>query len=490
MERGPAKVLGLILAVLIVVGLTAYEVSVIRQSTPTGATAQSEPAPAPAAGPTPAPPQAEIAAVKPTEAVPPDAKPAEIKPADTAAATPPAALPSFDVVRVEPTGDAVVAGQAEPQAKVEVLDGAATIATAEANENGEWALALDKPLPPGTHDLAVRMTSKDNATATLSDQRVTVSVPEKGGKDVLVVVNTPDSASKVLQVPDAAVAAPAEQQVAAAPPAGAAETAPVAPAESTPAAGETTAPAAEPPAAAAAPAEQVASASTVAEPPVQGEAPVAAEPQVAAEAPVATEAPVKAEPPIKTEPPVPTEQLAAKAEPPKPEVAVAAVEADTSGSVYIAGTSKTGETVRVYLDDQALGEAKPSPSGTWLLETQKDLPAGAYTVRADQIDAAGTVIARSEVPFEREVEVAVLKPVGQAGAGTDGGATLTGAMPEMETVIIKKGDNLWRIARGTWGKGIRWSTIYQANTDQIRNPHWIYPGQVFIMPKGSVSWTD
>jgi len=109
-------------------------------------------------------------------------------------------------------------------------------------------------------------------------------------------------------------------------------------------------------------------------------------------------------------------------------------------------------------------------------------------VRADQVDSAGTVIARSEVPFEREVEVAILKPSGTAGGDT--GATLTGAMPEMETVIIKRGDNLWRIARGAWGKGIRWSTIYQANNDQIRNPHWIYPGQVFIMPKGNVTWTN
>jgi nucleoid-associated protein YgaU len=60
----------------------------------------------------------------------------------------------------------------------------------------------------------------------------------------------------------------------------------------------------------------------------------------------------------------------------------------------------------------------------------------------------------------------------------------------METVIIKRGDNLWRIARGAWGKGVRWSTIYRANTDQIRDPHWIYPGQVFVMPKGSTTWTE
>jgi nucleoid-associated protein YgaU len=84
--------------------------------------------------------------------------------------------------------------------------------------------------------------------------------------------------------------------------------------------------------------------------------------------------------------------------------------------------------------------------------------------------------------------VADLKPSATAGAG-QAGASAAGQVP-METVIIKRGDNLWRIARSAWGNGLRWTTIYQANTDQIRNPHWIYPGQIFIMPKGSAAWTD
>ena len=174
--------------------------------------------------------------------------------------------------------------------------------------------------------------------------------------------------------------------------------------------------------------------------------------------------------------------------PPAPEVVVGAVEADTSGALYIGGTAKTDETVRVYLNDQPLGDSKPSAAGAWLVQAERDLPAGKYTVRADQIDADGKVIARSEVPFEREVTVADLKPSASTGAA-QAGATATGQVP-METVIIKRGDNLWRIARGAWGNGVRWTTIYQANTDQIRNPHWIYPGQVFIMPKGDASWAD
>jgi nucleoid-associated protein YgaU len=144
--------------------------------------------------------------------------------------------------------------------------------------------------------------------------------------------------------------------------------------------------------------------------------------------------------------------------------------------------------VRVYIDDVYIDDAVPSPSGTWLVETIMDLPAGQYLVRADQVAADGSVVARYEVPFDREVEVAILRPTG-ATASTEG-ATLTAAMPEVDTVIIKRGDNLWRIARATWGKGIRWSTIYQANTDQIRNPNRIYPGQVFVMPKGDATWQN
>ncbi|MCB1488767.1 MAG: LysM peptidoglycan-binding domain-containing protein, partial [Bauldia sp.] len=33
-------------------------------------------------------------------------------------------------------------------------------------------------------------------------------------------------------------------------------------------------------------------------------------------------------------------------------------------------------------------------------------------------------------------------------------------------------------------------TIYQANKDQIRNPRWIYPGQVFVLPEGNAAWED
>ena len=367
------------------------------------------------------------------------------------------------MVRVEPTGEAVVAGQAAPGSVVEVLDGAAAVATATANDRGEWAMALDNALKPGTHDLAVRTTSQDGAVATLSDERVAVQVPEPGSKDVLVVVNSPNAPSRVLELPKEPAASGGEQVAAATPPAAVGTAAQP---ETPKTGGEVAA--------------------------LEPKSPAAQSPDLVTPGPqpgtsgTASTASATSEPAAGA----PTEQPAAPATaaappaepaPPAPEVTVAAVEADTAGTLYVAGTAATSQTVRVYLDDKPLGEAKPSAGGTWLVEVHREVAPGSYSVRADQVsETDGSVVARAEVPFQREIDVASLKASGDTGAAS--GADLSGQLPQVQTVIIKKGDNLWRIARDTWGRGIRWSTLYQANKDQIRNPHWIYPGQVFLMP--------
>jgi len=65
---------------------------------------------------------------------------------------------------------------------------------------------------------------------------------------------------------------------------------------------------------------------------------------------------------------------------------------------------------------------------------------------------------------------------------------VSGSVAGPMKVIIKRGDNLWRISRAIYGKGLRFSTIYQANRDQIRNPDLIFPGQVFVLPAGNTAW--
>lgn len=55
------------------------------------------------------------------------------------------------------------------------------------------------------------------------------------------------------------------------------------------------------------------------------------------------------------------------------------------------------------------------------------------------------------------------------------------------TVIIRRGDTLWQISRRVYGAGLRYTTIYLANREQIGNPDLIQPGQVFGVPDTALS---
>lgn len=55
------------------------------------------------------------------------------------------------------------------------------------------------------------------------------------------------------------------------------------------------------------------------------------------------------------------------------------------------------------------------------------------------------------------------------------------------SVIIRRGDTLWQISRRVYGAGLRYTTIYLANREQIENPDLIRPGQVFGVPDETLS---
>ncbi|WP_054308766.1 Ig-like domain-containing protein [Mesorhizobium sp. 1M-11] len=188
----------------------------------------------------------------------------------------------------------------------------------------------------------------------------------------------------------------------------------------------------------------------------------------------------------------------AQAAPGAPKVAVGAVEID-GGKIFVAGTADPGRKVRAYANEILLGEAVTSEKGQFLVEATRDLPVGEYTVRVDLLDADGVkVIARAAVPFQREPGEALAavapsasdarSPAPQQDTASADKAATTVA-PKLEqvdhAVIIRRGDSLWRISRRVYGHGMRYSTIYLANQQQIRNPDRIWPGQVFKVPQKS-----
>ncbi|KAA9370494.1 Ig-like domain-containing protein [Ochrobactrum quorumnocens] len=183
-----------------------------------------------------------------------------------------------------------------------------------------------------------------------------------------------------------------------------------------------------------------------------------------------------------------TEQVPqVKADPDAP-IAIEAVEIE-GDKVFVAGNakgSKEGATVVVNANDIMLGSSAISPEGRFLVQSQKPLAVGDYIIRADLVDSGGRVIATARVPFRREagenVSAIASETSGQNG-GTEDPATSAPLQKVEGSVIIRKGDNLWTISKRTYGKGTRYTTIYLANRDQIRNPDLILPGQVFVMPQ-------
>ncbi|WP_163001235.1 LysM peptidoglycan-binding domain-containing protein [Pannonibacter phragmitetus] len=434
-------------------------------------------------------------------------------PAAEPAATPEPEAPSFDVAGIEADGAAVIAGRAAPGSKVSLLANGEVIGTATANEAGEWSMVLDKPLAPGDYDMLLRMETADGKTIE-SAQRLTVSLPGSGQERPLIVLNTPDAPSSVLQQPAAvevasAEATPKPEETApaaeAAPDEAASEAAPAAapegepaaeaaPAEPAPVAAETAAPEAgtTEPAAASAPEsasapEAAPQATAEAAPDAASDATPDAAPEAAAEAaPEQAAVPAGAAPAPAPEPapvaaaPAPAEAPAAEVKPVIAPVTVEAVESE-DGKLYVAGTSTADALLRIYVADALVGETKANGDGRWLLETTAEIPVGDVEVRADHVDpVTGAVLARAAVSFRKaEPQEIVLSKVEEAGSE---GASDAAAAPQVPNVIIRKGDNLWNISRRLYGTGFRYTTIYQANKDQIRNPDLIYPGQVFLTP--------
>jgi nucleoid-associated protein YgaU len=354
-------------------------------------------------------------------------------------------VPVFDIVRVQPDGSMVIAGRANAGTAIDVIAGERVLGSTTTDESGAFAFVLEQPLSPG--DYSIGLVAKDSGKSIVSAETAVVQIPEKPDGDVLAIVTAPDSAPEIVAAGSAETKSP----------------------------------------------ETVVT--TALETPAAGSAPASAETgQTIAPVPVAADS-----------------------------LRIASVEA--SGEVtIISGAAPAGSTVRLYAGETLLGDTTSTAAGVFELTTKGVAATAANSIRADLIDAAkGTVVARVAVPFEPMLgepviagvstenaapatsdtnpvvtatatqTVAVTAPQEPSDTSTPGEGKLEipaadfalGTNPEFSattSVVIRKGDTLWQIARKVYGRGVTFSTIYNANTGQIIDPNRIWPGQVFTVP--------
>ncbi len=158
-------------------------------------------------------PVAEVPVVKPTETKPAEVKPVEVKPAEVkpveqvAVATQPvttpepkpAIAPSFDTVRVETGGEAVIAGRAEPDTEVLAKLNGVVIATAKTSPDGSFVMIPAQPLPAGAGTLSLE--TQTNGVVVASAETVAVAVKPKGEGEATIAVLAPDQPTKIVQAP-------------------------------------------------------------------------------------------------------------------------------------------------------------------------------------------------------------------------------------------------------------------------------------------------
>ena len=82
--------------------------------------------------------------------------------------------PSFDIVRIEPGGDAVIAGRSMPGATVELLRDGVIQDKAITNGSGQFVM-IPPRLPPGRHELTLVAMQPDGKQVT-SKRSVSVAV--------------------------------------------------------------------------------------------------------------------------------------------------------------------------------------------------------------------------------------------------------------------------------------------------------------------------
>ncbi len=445
--------------------------------------------------------------------------------------------PAFDILRVEPDGSTVIAGHAVPGSRVEIVDTdtGKTLLTTDADETGSFVGVFDRPLNPGTYELRLRSVGKDGSSR-YSDEVATINVPrDRKGSDLLAMVSKPGEASRIITLPQPETPAGSRSSKA-----GSTDAGPVASLQqSGEGSGGTqgTGPGGQQGGVQARihiDAVEIEGDKLY----VAGAAPrrstvrIYADDKFVGQTRATPEGRFVVNGTITLAPGRHTVradlmdssggQVALRAAVPfvRPEGAnFAAVSPQMAGApaarpeTLSPDIAKLDEAARKSVSDlrKKIESETPDPVAieAALRNAEKSLDALA---RATKASAGGDTVAGALGDRAREA-LAIIKSLPELGrldasrlkllrsrvgdvdsklasvpapSMATAGGPATVVQPELTKsenfVIIRRGDTLWQISRRTYGRGVRYTTIYLANSDQISDPNLILPGQVFDVP--------
>lgn len=379
----------------------------------------------------------------------PGTVPAPPMPTDTQSATgstPTPALadgaPHVDVVRVEPSGESVVAGRAPAGASVVLQVDGQPVSTVVSDANGQFVL-LPPAMPAGSHDVELVATPSVGRSGAgvpvRSPETVTVVVADNRRDAPLVTVAASGRPTVVVSSPDGTVEGPGAPRAAAAARTGG-----------------------EP--AAAGTATRIES--------VEREA-------AGGRLHVSGRALPNATVRLYLD-----ERLADTGK------------ADPQGRVAFSLAAAPSSSVRVRLDTvepesgtvQSRSEVafapEPVPAETSTLADAP--PVASASTRTDPVGAPPAIRAAALPPTRAGAAVRGNAPARRRNAATRAGRTAAAARRPVEFRVLP-GQSLWQISQRVYGEGLRYTVIYGANYGQILNPNVIYPGQVFRMPASRMS---
>ena len=389
-------------------------------------------------------PQPEAEAAAPQEAQSSDVAEEGTTPLEDVEAAPDAIAPTFDVVRVEPDGNTLVAGRAAPGTRIAVVLDGLEVGAAEADRSGAFVTILGL----GAAEVPRQLQLSSGAPGTepvISEETVIlgpspVRAPEAVAAAAIPEPRTDAPLGRADASPEPALPDPAQSE-----PVEAAE------AEPPPEPGAEVASATDP--------EEVAPARDVAL--AEASAPPAEEP-----APAEPRAPAVL---LSDAEGVRVLQSGAPEVPDN--VSVDAITYDQTGEVTLSGRATGPGTVRVYLNNAPILTTEVGEGGQWRTPLP-DVDTGVYTLRVDEIAGDGTVASRLETPFQREPVQTILALVEEEGDLTN----------PIRLVTVQPGNTLWGISRRSYGEGTLYVRVFEANRERIRDPDLIYPGQVFTVP--------